>query len=206
MEQRPDPTPEGRLIAAAAKRRNLSIREAARRAGISYGRWRQVVAGYQNVSPGSFAAVHAPAMTIAKMATAVGLTPEQVESEGQRPDAAEIMRSDGADLSVPALPSDADLPPVLRGLDPREIEPFLEEVDRDLADALTGDRDPFDDFEAGILRNDRHTLDAKRVLLAIGRMYRAGVLPGQSRNRSHGTGLIPAPRRARLGNEVVSMR
>ena len=92
MEQRPDPPPEGRLIAAAASRMNLSIREAARRAGLSYGRWRQVTQGYQNVSPGSFAPVHAPAKTVAKMAAVVGITPEQMETEGQRPDAAEIMR------------------------------------------------------------------------------------------------------------------
>jgi len=92
MEQRPDPPPEGRLIADAAARMNLSIREAARRAGISYGRWRQITQGYQNVSPGSFAPVHAPAKTVAKMAAVVGVTPEQMEAEGERPDAAEIMR------------------------------------------------------------------------------------------------------------------
>lgn len=92
MDQRPPQPPEGRLIAAAADRLDLSIREAARRAGISYGRWRQVVSGVQNVSPGSYAAVHAPAKTLARMAAVVGVTPEQMETEGQRPDAAEVMR------------------------------------------------------------------------------------------------------------------
>lgn len=97
MEQRPEQPPEGRLIAAATKRMDLSIREAARRAGISYGRWRQITSGVQNVSPGSYAAVHAPARTLAKMARVVGVTPEQLETEGQRPDAAEYMRGQYAE-------------------------------------------------------------------------------------------------------------
>ena len=78
MESRPEQPPEGRLIADAASRMELSIREGARRAGISYGRWRQIVTGCQNVSPGSFAAVHAPAKTLAKMAEVVGVTPAQL--------------------------------------------------------------------------------------------------------------------------------
>lgn len=93
MNERPEQPPEGKLIAAAADRMDLSIREAARRAGISYGRWRQIVMGYQNVSPGNFAAVHAPAKTLAKMARVVGVTPEQMEAEGLRPDAAESLRA-----------------------------------------------------------------------------------------------------------------
>ena len=91
MDQRPDQPPEGKLLADAAARMNLSIREAARRAGISYGRWRQITSGYQNVSPGSYAKVHAPARTLARMARAVGVTAEQMETEGQRADAAEFM-------------------------------------------------------------------------------------------------------------------
>ena len=75
METRPEQPPEGRLIHDAADRLDLSIREAAKRAGISYGRWRQITVGYQNVCPGSFAAVHAPAKTLAKMAKVVGITP-----------------------------------------------------------------------------------------------------------------------------------
>lgn len=92
MQTRPEQPPEGKLIAAAAERLSLSIREAARRAGISYGRWRQITTGYQNTSPGEFAIVRAPAKTLAKMAKTVGVTPEDMETVGQRPDAAEIMR------------------------------------------------------------------------------------------------------------------
>ena len=101
MEQRPDQPPEGKLLADAADRLSLSIREAARRAGLSYGRWRQITSGYQNVSPGSYAVVRAPARTLARMAAVVGVTPEQMEGAG-RADAAEIMR-EGAVIPLPAL-------------------------------------------------------------------------------------------------------
>ena len=94
MEQRPEPPPEGQLIADAADHMKLSIREAARRAGISYGRWRQIVTGYQNVSHGSYAPVHAPAKTLARMAAVVGVTADEMETQGQRADAAEFMRQD----------------------------------------------------------------------------------------------------------------
>ena len=105
MDTRPEPPPEGRLIADAASRLDLSIREAARRAGISYGRWRQITVGYQNVSPGSYAPVHAPARTIAKMAKVVHLVPEQLVEAG-REDAAAIL----ADLLRPE-PA-APVPPI----------------------------------------------------------------------------------------------
>jgi hypothetical protein len=91
MDQRPEQPPEGKLIEDAASQLSLSIREAARRAGISYGRWRQIVQGYQNVSVGSYASVRAPARTLARMATAVGVTPEQMEAAG-RVDVADAMR------------------------------------------------------------------------------------------------------------------
>ena len=61
-----------------------------KRAGISYGRWRQIVMGYQNISPGVYAAVHAPAKTVAKMARVVGVTPAQLTEAG-REDAAAIL-------------------------------------------------------------------------------------------------------------------
>ena len=110
MEQRPDQPPEGRLIADAADRLSLSIREAARRAGISYGRWRQITSGYQNVSPGVYGAVHAPARTLARMAQAVNVSPEELESAG-RPDAAAILRDlPETEAQVIRLPVGADDP------------------------------------------------------------------------------------------------
>ena len=90
MDERPAPSPEGRLITDALARSGLSTREASRRAGISYGRWRQITSGYQNVSPGSWARVRAPALTLARMAAAVGLRPEDLAAAG-REDAAEAL-------------------------------------------------------------------------------------------------------------------
>lgn len=84
----PEPPPHGILIEDAREAARLSKREAARRAGISDAWWRYLVRGYQK-APGDLSS---PADTIARMAHAVGLTPERLESEGQRPDAAEILR------------------------------------------------------------------------------------------------------------------
>jgi len=97
MDDRPEQPPEGKLIAEALTRSGLSIRKASKLAGISYGRWRQIASGVQNVSPGSYGRVTAPAGTLARMAAVVKVTPEQLESSG-RPDAArelrEILRRD----------------------------------------------------------------------------------------------------------------
>lgn len=92
MNERPDPSPEGRLITETLRhlRPKMSQREAARVAGMSDARWRQIVSGYQMVS-GQPVAVTAPAETIARMAQVVGATPEQLE-QANRKDAAEELR------------------------------------------------------------------------------------------------------------------
>ena len=46
MDTQPEPPPEGRLIDGARVRAGISVREAARRAGISNTRWTQIVRGY----------------------------------------------------------------------------------------------------------------------------------------------------------------
>lgn len=139
MQTRPEPPPEGRLIADAADRLSLSIREAARRAGISYGRWRQIVMGYQNVSPGEFAVVRAPAKTVARMAQAAGVTPEQMEAEGERPDAAQELREilrqqeDSRAAAPPFTPPARERR--LRAFEDSDepgLQPFLQSVLRDL--------------------------------------------------------------------------
>jgi len=107
MNERPPQPPEGKLIADAIAGR-LSIREASRRAGISYGRWRQITSGVQNVSPGSYAAVRAPAGTLARMARAAGVSPAQLEDAG-RADAAEALRKMASDRS----PRPALVPPLV---------------------------------------------------------------------------------------------
>jgi hypothetical protein len=162
MDQRPEQPPEGRLIAAATTRLNISIREAARRAGISYGRWRQITAGYQNVSPGSYAAVHAPARTLAKMAIAVNVTPERMETEGQRPDAARIMR---------------DI------LDRPGTEQPAEEDDSTAAEVISILADTRDKVEAAIIGQEHKTPQQIASELAGWRQIRHGAAP-ESRGAS----------------------
>lgn len=92
MDERPEQSPEGRLLGLAQKRSPLSARKAAEVAGMSEGRWRQIVSGYQTVSRGVYAPVRAPAETVARMSRVVSVTPEELEAAG-RPDAAEELRS-----------------------------------------------------------------------------------------------------------------
>ena len=146
MNRPPEPPPEGVLIETARKATRLSVREAARHAGISEGWWRQVVKGYQSLSGGAHGIVRAPAGTVAEMARVVGLTPQQMETEGQRPDAAEAMRRD-AEARVPRpAPVTADdifreardeevsgLPEDMRS----RIEEHLEDIAILIAGALT---------------------------------------------------------------------
>lgn len=88
MSSPPRP-PYGELIEEARAAARLSKREAARRAGISDAWWRYVIAGRQGETP-----VPGSPETVAAMARAVGVTPERLETEGQRPDAAEILRTE----------------------------------------------------------------------------------------------------------------
>jgi Helix-turn-helix domain len=90
MPNRPEPPPWGALITDAMRRAHLSAREAARRAGISEGRWRQITGGYQVVSAGVYAPVHGPAATLARMAAVVGVTPAQLKQAGRADAAREL--------------------------------------------------------------------------------------------------------------------
>lgn len=88
MTEVPEQRPEGLLIAEALKRAKLSGRAAATAAGLSDGRWRQIVNGYQSVGGGNYFPVIGPPDTIARMAQVVNLTPDDLTKAG-RPDAAE---------------------------------------------------------------------------------------------------------------------
>lgn len=90
MTERPAAPPEGVLLKRAQVAARLSQREAARRAGLSEARWRQLVAGYQLVSR-TMVPVRSPDETLARMARAVGVTAEQLEAAG-RGDAASSLR------------------------------------------------------------------------------------------------------------------
>lgn len=70
-------TPLGALLEQARARKNLAKREAARRAGISEGRWRQVVTGVQKAGPGKTIPVRYRANTVVAMARAVEVPVDQ---------------------------------------------------------------------------------------------------------------------------------
>lgn len=83
--------PEGKLLQAAAKMRDVSMRELAELVGLSEARVRNVVNGYQAVGQGQRISIVGPEDTVAKLAGALGVTPEQLETVG-RSDAAHALR------------------------------------------------------------------------------------------------------------------
>ncbi|SKJ41228.1 Uncharacterised protein [Mycobacteroides abscessus subsp. massiliense] len=111
-------SPEGALIDACRERLRpkLSARRAAELSGISEGRWRQIIKGYQQVTSDVRAPVRAPAETLARMAWTVDASPEQLREVG-RADAAEELIAlkanlDGASRTDPG--ELADLSPIMR--------------------------------------------------------------------------------------------
>jgi lambda repressor-like predicted transcriptional regulator len=140
MVDRPDPPPWGALLTAAIRRAGLSAREAARRAGISEGRWRQITGGYQVVSPGVYAQVRGPAATLAKMAAVAGLSPAELRAAG-REDAAAVL----ARQQQERAPADEMLARV-RALDGEQARELLAAIARQLgisspdSDADEGER------------------------------------------------------------------
>jgi len=118
--QRPDPTPEGKLIRRAMQRKGVNAPDVAPLAGISTGRWRHIVNGAQPLGRGQYHRVVAPADTLAKMAMAVDLTPEQLQQAG-RGDAAAVLR----ELLAVEAPRD-------RFTDPQTGEVYVDPDERDL--------------------------------------------------------------------------
>ena len=144
MAMPPAQPPEAEALRIARIRQNLSVRAAAERAGVSTSLWRQVEAGYTTPAKGVHTPKIAPAATLARMARAVDLQPDDLESQGQRPDAAQILREiarqqEGNQLAMPAT---ADRPPPRRreidfsGGDPEALKPYLQEVRRALYAAV----------------------------------------------------------------------
>lgn len=86
----PEP-PYGTLIEVARKSARLSIAEAASRAGVSKATWIDYVRGWRR-RKGETETIDPDAGKVAHMAHAVGVTPEQLESEGREPDAAKVLR------------------------------------------------------------------------------------------------------------------
>lgn len=80
---------EGKLLEQARTQVRVSIRSAAKKSGISEGRWRQIEKGYQSVG-GTRVPVSAPPATLMRMATVVGISADEL-SEAGREDAAALM-------------------------------------------------------------------------------------------------------------------
>lgn len=70
----------------------VTVARAAKRARMHESRWRQLAKGYQQVTADTRAPTKAPASTLARMARAVGATPDQLRSVG-REDAAKALES-----------------------------------------------------------------------------------------------------------------
>jgi hypothetical protein len=91
----PSPTPEGQLIRQVRDLSipKLTIRAAAALIGLSAEQWGYIERGYYPARDGNPPRPFSPpAVTLAKMAHVLDITPERLESEGQRPDAAKILR------------------------------------------------------------------------------------------------------------------
>jgi transcriptional regulator with XRE-family HTH domain len=83
MTERELQKPWGRLIDQSRKRAGLSVRKAASAAGISEGRWRQIVNGYQSAGGGQTITVEGPDDTVARMAEVAGVTPDALRESGR---------------------------------------------------------------------------------------------------------------------------
>ncbi|MFF1469089.1 helix-turn-helix domain-containing protein [Streptomyces mirabilis] len=99
-QMQPTPPPEADTISTALRRSSISQREASRRAGINESYWRRVIAGHNRGVP-----VNASLITVARMAHAVGITPDELAASGGRPEVVEELRAlagaEEADLGKP---------------------------------------------------------------------------------------------------------
>ena len=92
MAEAPERPPEAALIEERRKaiRPKLSVRQAASRADISEGRWRQIALGYTSAAAGIKVPVSAPAETVARMAKVVGVTSAELTDAGRQDAAIEL--------------------------------------------------------------------------------------------------------------------
>lgn len=111
----PDPPPEAHLIRIARDAAGMTAADAARATagvvGATY--WRDVERGHGG-RRGKRVRATASARTLAHMAQVVGVSPERLAGEGQRPDAAEILREiirqDSPAPAAPAPDRESNLP------------------------------------------------------------------------------------------------
>lgn len=137
MDDRPEQRPEGKLIGEAQRRSPLSQRQAATRAGISENHWRNIVKGYSTISAGVRAPIRGAADTVARMAQAVEVTPEQL-AEADREDAAEELRA-----LPPAEPPEEDRDAVVERLTAQYAaqQAQIDELQRQVKEMLDGAED-----------------------------------------------------------------
>lgn len=140
MTERPEPPPWGALITAALASEGISAREAARRAGLSEGRWRQITGGYQVVSPGIYAEVRGPAATVARMAAVAGVTPAQLRAAG-RDDAAKML----ATQRDRKQETGAEMLERVRAMDTEQARELLATIAQQLGISLPAAHDSGDD-------------------------------------------------------------
>lgn len=113
-EQVSEPThqPEAELIERLRTevRPELSVRNAARQAKMSEGRWRQIIKGFKQESGGVHVPVRAPGRTLARMADTVGATPDQLRGVGRQDAADELERILTLRGGIPGTPRALDFP------------------------------------------------------------------------------------------------
>ena len=131
MSERPDPPPWGAAITAALRRSGTSARQAARQAGISEGRWRQIASGYQVVSPGVYAPVRGPAATLARMAAVAGVSAADLQAAG-REDAARLLEE------ARARGADTELLDRIRAMDSEQARELLVQIAAQLGITVAG--------------------------------------------------------------------
>jgi transcriptional regulator with XRE-family HTH domain len=123
-------TPEGKLIGDAQKRLHISARKAAEELGMSDTRWRNIVNGYQAVGRGDQVKVVAPAETLARMASVVEVTEEELIAVGREDAAKELAANRGRKLRAETKDNRAELS--------RLIKEELDESRRGPADIFRG--------------------------------------------------------------------
>ncbi|QDK02799.1 immunity repressor [Gordonia phage Squiddly] len=108
----PTQPPEGELLERLRtdKHPKLSVREAARRAGISGSRWTQIERGYKQETKDVRVPARAPADTLARMARVVGASADQLREAGRDDAADELQASLGRGLAK-LIPTAAPTPP-----------------------------------------------------------------------------------------------
>jgi transcriptional regulator with XRE-family HTH domain len=156
---RPSKPPYGVLIEEARADAGLSIREAARRAGISDAWWRYVVNGRQGTN-----LVTGAADKVAAMARVVGLDPDRLETDGERPDAARILRTAPRDIPEPVATAVAPPSRDDQAADLFPHDPDRQQAWRTLTDPSMDDREKLGRIAGAFLWPD--DLAQQKILVA----------------------------------------